>query len=137
MQHGLKVVKNFHAAAQSLTKGIHTNGLDHEFLNVDVVVGMGPAIENIHHRHWHAHGAATSQRVDMPVQRYVLAGRRSLRRCQRDRQQRVGSEPRLIFGTVQIEHASIQIELIRCVDAPKTFAYLSVDEIYRFANTSA
>ena len=43
-------VKDFRAHAQGFREALGTGGQDHEFLDVDRIVGMGPAVDDVHHR---------------------------------------------------------------------------------------
>ncbi len=51
MQHFFQVVKDFGTAAQGFGKAGCADRLDHELLDVDVVVGMFTAIDDVHHRY--------------------------------------------------------------------------------------
>src|SRR5439155_25252375 len=50
LEHALQSVKNLRANAQALAKtfGAHRN--NHEFLKVDIVIGMRAAVDDVHHR---------------------------------------------------------------------------------------
>jgi hypothetical protein len=51
LQHALQRVENFHAPAQRLGKRRRSHRHHHEFLEVDVVIGVRAAVEDVHHRH--------------------------------------------------------------------------------------
>ena len=69
MQHLFQIVKYFGAVANGFRERGCAYGQDHKFLQVDAVVGMGAAVDDIHHRHWHLKGFGAAQVL---VQRYVL-----------------------------------------------------------------
>ncbi len=43
-------MEDFGGHAQGFAKAVGPDRHDHEFLNVDVVVGMGAPVENVEHR---------------------------------------------------------------------------------------
>lgn len=47
-------VEDLHTATQRLVELIGTDRLDHELLNIDVVIGVLAAVQDVHHRHRHA-----------------------------------------------------------------------------------
>ena len=68
-------------------------GHDHELLEVDLVVGVGAAVEHVHHRHrQHVRRLA----AEVAPQRQPLLGRLGVRGRERDAEDRVGAEPRLV-----------------------------------------
>ena len=46
-------MKDFRAVAQGLTEATRPHGLDHEFLNIDVVIRVLPAVQDVHHGQGH------------------------------------------------------------------------------------
>ena len=50
-QQGLQRVVRLDAPAQPLREARRADGHDHELLQVDVVVGVHPAVDDVHHRH--------------------------------------------------------------------------------------
>ena len=50
LQDALECVKYFDTPAQGFRKRFGANRHDHEFLEIDIVVGMSAAIEDVHHR---------------------------------------------------------------------------------------
>jgi len=48
-------VEHLYAAAQRFTERSWAHRLDHELLDVDVVVRMRTAVDDVHHRHRKAH----------------------------------------------------------------------------------
>ena len=51
MQNFLERVINLDAGAQAFGEAVEPPGLDHEFLEIDIVVGVLAAVEDVHHRH--------------------------------------------------------------------------------------
>src|SRR5690606_12223254 len=78
-QYALQRVENFRAATDCLGSGRGTHRLDHEFLDIDVVVGVLAAVDDVHHRHRQAVGAVVVLQVgNIFVQRLLLVGRGGL-----------------------------------------------------------
>lgn len=47
------MVEYFRTDAHRFFQGFRANRLNHEFLNVDVVVSVLAAVDDVHHRQWH------------------------------------------------------------------------------------
>ena len=110
-------MEDFRTRAQALGKGGCGDRLYHEFLDVDVVVSVFAAIENVHHGHWHAEVRGAVDVSNMLVQRNALGLGCRLRSGEGHRQNRVGSELGLVVGTVGVDHGLVQIALGRGVAA--------------------
>jgi len=50
LEHLLEVVEDFTAAADGVAEPLEPQRHDHELLDVDVVVGVLAAVEDVHHR---------------------------------------------------------------------------------------
>ena len=46
-----QAVENLGPHAQALSKAVRAGGKDHEFLDIDWIIGMCAAIDDVHHRH--------------------------------------------------------------------------------------
>ena len=73
---------------------------DHELLEVDLVVGVGAAVEHVHHRHRQHPGGLPAE---VAPQRKALLGGLRMGGGQRDAQDRVGAEARLVGGAVELD----------------------------------
>src|SRR5690606_20956945 len=51
LEHGFERVENLRARAQRLGERVEAHRQHHELLQVDVVVGVGAAVDDVHHRH--------------------------------------------------------------------------------------
>jgi hypothetical protein len=49
LEHAFEGVEDFDAPAQGVGEGLGADGHDHELLEVDVRVGVGAAVEDVHH----------------------------------------------------------------------------------------
>ena len=109
VQHLLQRVEDLRAAAQRLAKAGRADRQDHELLDVEAVVRMRAAVDDVHHRHRHDRLAAFAElRAEVPVQALLRIARGRLRGGQRDGQQRIGAEPALGVGAVELDHPAIE-----------------------------
>src|SRR5690606_5583512 len=105
LQHGLQVVEDLGAHAQGIGEGLGAHRLDHEFLDVDVVVGMLAAVDDVHHRHRHGVDAGGAVQVgDVGIQGHALGLGGGLGGGQGHGQDGVGAQLGLVLGTVQLDH---------------------------------
>ena len=54
-------VENFGAAAQGFAEGFCADRHNHKFLNVQAVIGMFAAVDNVHHRNRQSHRTGAAQ----------------------------------------------------------------------------
>ena len=124
VQHALEGVVDLGAPTQALGKARSTHGHDHELLEVDVVVGMHAAVENVHH--------GRGQQVSVDAAQ-VLVQRQARRLCrsagngQRHAQNRVGAELGLVGRTVRSDQRGIDSALVEGVEAHDGIGTLVVD----------
>ena len=100
----------------------------HELLQVDVVVGVGAAVEDVHHRHRQHVGVGAA---DVPVQRQLGLAGRCLGHGEAGTEDRVGTEPGLVVGAVELDQLLIDEPLIERVDAVQRLGDLVVDDVHR------
>ena len=62
MQHFLQRVEDLRAVAQRLRRSRRADRQDHEFLDVDAVVRVRAAVDDVHHRHRHDLAARAAER---------------------------------------------------------------------------
>ena len=111
------------ASVERLAQGVehlrpHADGLgerrgadrhDHEFLEVDRIVGVRPAVDDVHHRH---RETPRLRPADVAVERQPGRLRRGLGRRQRYAQDRVGAEPGLVGRAVERDQRAVDRDLI-------------------------
>src|SRR5712692_5263092 len=61
LEHAFQCVEDFHSPAQRFGKRLGADGHDHEFLEVDVVVGVSTTVEDVHHWSRQGVGAGSTQ----------------------------------------------------------------------------
>ncbi len=98
-------MKDFRPPTQGLGKSLGAERVEHELLNVDIVVRVSASIEDIHH----GCGQQTSRFAAEPaIKRPVGLDSRRAGRRQGNPQQRVGPESRLGFGPVEFDQPTVQ-----------------------------
>ena len=78
-QHSRQGMKNFHTDSKGLLEGFSAYRHDHELLEVHIVCGVKPSIEDIHHGHGEA---ACIDAAQVAIQRHAQRVRRSPGDCQ-------------------------------------------------------
>ena len=119
-------MKDLGAHAQRFAEIGRPDGHDHEFLNVERVVGVGAAIHNIHHRRrqqMRVHAAKIA-----PERHACGVGRRTRRR-HRNAEDRVGAEPGLVLGSVEFDHRLVETGLVHGIGTGKRIENLEIDRI--------
>ena len=111
------------AHAQRLAEARRADRHDHELLEIDRVVGMGPAVDHVHHRH---RQRARRHAADVPVQRHAELRRRGLRDREADAEDRVRAEPALVVGPVQLDHGLVEQRLLGGVAPEQRLAQLTI-----------
>ncbi len=128
LQNRLEVVENFSAHAQCIGEVLGANRLNHELLNVDVVVGVLTTVDDVHHRHRHGVDAGGAVQVgDVRVQRHALGLCSSLGSSQGNSQDGVGAQSSLVLGAVQLDHRAVQLGLSGRITANQQLADGAID----------
>ena len=129
-EHFLQRMEDLGARAQRFAEVRRAHRLDHEFLDIDVIVGMFAAVEDVHHRHRHGVLARLAVELgDVGVERHALLGCRCLGRGQRDGENRVGAQACLVVGAIQRQHGVVESALIAGIHAQEALADLAVDGV--------
>ncbi len=74
-EHAFQMMKRFHAGPQRIAELRETQRHDHELLHVDGVVGMRPAVDDVHHRR---RQQPRSRPAQIPEQRQAAKLRRGM-----------------------------------------------------------
>ncbi len=155
-QHFCQVMENFRTHTDGFFNRFRANRLDHEFLDVDVVVSVLAAVDDVHHRNRHGVFARSAvQFSNVLVQRHTFSGSSSFGVSQRDSQNGVCTEVRFVFSTVQVDHDFVDASLVfsvfaknslsdRAVNRANSFGYaftqetgfVAIAQFQRFAGTS-
>ena len=124
MQHALEGVVDLGAPTQALGKARGAHRHDHELLEVNVIVGMHAAVEDVHHGRGQQVGVDAAQVL---VQRQARRLCRSAGNGQRHAQNRVGAELGLVGRTVRSDQRNIDSALVEGVEAHDGIGALIVD----------
>ncbi len=109
-------MEDFRPHAQGLPEGIGPGGHDHELLDIHIVVGMGAAVDDIHHRQGQFPGIGTA---DILVQ-----GEPGLLGCrlgagERSPEKGVGPEVAFEVGAVEVQQLLVDARLVGGLPADK------------------
>ena len=108
--------------------------LDHEFLEIHVVVGVLAAVEDVHHRYGQRVGRGAAQ---VAIQRQSRPGGRGLGHRRGHRQERVGAQLAFVGRAVQLDHAAVDFFLEPRVDAGQRRSDDLVDVLHRLEDALA
>ncbi len=121
-------MEHLRAHLQAGREALGAAGDDHELLEVDLVVRMGAAVEHVHHRHRQQRGGRAAE---VAPQRLTLLGRLRLGAGERDTQDRVGSQPGLVGGSVELDQSPVEGRLVGRVGSGEGRRDLSLDVLHR------
>ncbi len=107
---------------------------DHELLDINIVVGMGAAVDDVHHRQGQLTGIGAA---DIFVERHACLFGSSLGNSQGDPQDGVGTQVALEFGAVNLQHPLVDPHLITGFHADQFISDLVVDIIHRLQHPFA
>jgi hypothetical protein len=120
----LQRVEDFRAHAHGIADIVGANRHDHEFLEVDRVVGMRAAVDDVHHRYRQDAGVRAA---DIAVERQVGGFRGSLGDGERHAENGVGAEARLVRRAVEFDHGLVDLDLVFRVEAADCLEDFAVD----------
>ena len=120
----LQRVENLGTAAQGFAEAGSADRHDHEFLDIEAVVGVLATVDDVHHRHRHLHRAHATK-ITVERQAGFLGSR--LGHGHRHGQHGIGAETRLVVGTVEIDHGLVDEGLFLRIEADDGFGNLGID----------
>jgi hypothetical protein len=115
------------AHPQGLGEGRGAGRQDHELLDVDRIVGVGAAVDDVHHRH-RQHAGRDAADVLVERQAGRLGG--GLGGGQRDAEDGVGAQAALVGRAVQLDHQVVDAALVFGVDARQRVEQLAIDRVH-------
>ena len=104
LEFALQRVEDFGTPAHGFGNAAGTHRHHHEFLHVDRVIGMGAAVDDVHHRH---RQQPRRNAANIAVQRQAARISGRLGNSQGNAQNGVGAEPAFVGGAVQFDHGRI------------------------------
>ena len=117
-------MEDFGADAHRFGNARSADRHDHEFLEVDRVVGVHSAIDDVHHRHRQQRRVFAA---DIAVERFAAGIGLRLGGGQRHAENGIGAEPLLVVGAVEIAQGLIEPALIAGIEAGKRRTDFAVD----------
>ena len=127
-------MKDLGAPAQSVSKAFSANRHGHEFLEVYVVIGMGPAVDDVHHRHWKDIGVHSPE---VAVQWHLQFVGCRASTCHGNREDRVGAELALVRSAVKLDHSAVDQALLGWIQAAQSRSDCGLNVLNRFEHSFA
>ena len=120
----LEGVEDLGAHAQAFGEGGGAAGHDHEFLDVNGGVGVGAAVDDVHHRHGQDMGVESAE---VAVQRDFEGGGGGAGHGHGDAEHGVGAELGLGLGAVEGDHGGIHGGLVAGIHADDRLGDQGID----------
>ena len=127
-------MKDFGAPAQGIGKAFGANGHGHELLEVYVVIGMGPAVDDVHHRHWKDIGVHSPE---VAVQWHLQFVGCRASTCHGNGEDRVGAELAFVGSAVELHHGAIDQALLGWIHAAQSRSDCGLNVLNRFEHAFA
>ena len=127
-------MKDLGAAAKRFAESRQTGRDNHEFLDVEVVVGMSAAVHNVHHRNGQRKAVDAAE---ITIQRKSAFFSSCACYRQGNSQNGVGAEAGLIRGAVELDHGAVNFRLLAGVVTDNFIADFVVDVGNGLKNTFA
>ena len=134
LQRLLQRVENLRADADRLGERLGADRHDHEFLEIDRIVGVRAAVDDVHHRHGQQPRARAA---DIAVERQAVRLRRRLGDGERHAQDGVGAEPALVLRAVELDQRLVDLDLVFRLHAADRVENLAVHRLERLQHALA
>ncbi|MNV57135.1 hypothetical protein D3C71_1494510 [compost metagenome] len=122
-------MEDFSAGTQRFFEARSANRQDHEFLYVDVVVGMSAAVHDVHHRNRKLLSVESAQ---VSVQRHIQINSGSAGYSHGYSQDGVSAQLAFVRRSVQGDHSLVDAQLVKSVHAD----YFRSDDLVNVLNGS-
>ncbi len=120
----LQRMKNLGAVAHRFAKARCTDRDDHQLLQIEVVVGVRAAVDDVHHRYRHLH---RSRAAEITIQRQAAFLGGGARHRHADGQRGVGAEPALVVAAVEVDQCAVEKGLLARVEPEHRFTDFGID----------
>lgn len=134
LQYVLQGMVDFSAHAEAFTEAGSAYGHDHAFLDVHVVVCVGAAIHDVHHRYRQVMGIDAAQVL---VEGKAGGSGCCMGSCQGYAQNGVGPKAALVFGAVQVDEDMVQASLVAGIPAKHGIGDFAVHIVHSFQDSLA
>ena len=126
-------MEHFRTHAYCFFQGRRANRLNHEFLDVDVVVSVLTTVDDVHHRNRHGvFTRSTVQFSDVCIQRQAFSSSCCFGVRQGHSQDGVCTEVGFVFSTVQIDHDLVDASLIFSIFTQQSLSNWAVNSCNSF-----
>jgi hypothetical protein len=125
LQRAFQGMEDLRPCPQGLREALRADWQDHELLKVDRIIGMGAAIDDIHHRD----GQNPGRRPHIAVKRQLACLRRRLGDGQRHAEDRVRPEPRLVGRAVERDHRLVDFDLVLGIETANGVEDVAIDAV--------
>ena len=109
-------MEHFDAATQRFAKAAGAHRQDHELLNIDVVVRVGAAVDDVHHGHRQARVGSAVEFGQMAKERLGPGGSGGFGVGQRNGKDGVGAETAFLRRAVEFDHGVVHGLLLRRIE---------------------
>ena len=134
LENALQGVEDLGTHAQGLGKRRRADRHDHEFLGIELVVGVRASVHDVHE--WHGQGAGEGP-AQIAIERKRHAGRGGFRGRERHRERGVRAEARLVVSAVRFDHQLIDHDLTQRVFAAQQIRDLAIHRSHRLQDALA
>ena len=117
-------MEHFDAGPQGLVERIEAERDDHELLDVDRVVRVAAAVDDVHHRD---RKPVRPDSADVAKQRQEAGAGRRVRTSERTGQDGVGPQVRFVLGAVGLDHRMIDRRLVGHVEVDQRLGERFID----------
>ena len=124
VEDGLERVEDFGADTERLGEGLSATGDEHELLEIEAILGMRPAVDDVQQRHRQRPRAVPAEPA---IQRSARIRGSRLRGGERAAEDRVRTEPALVGRSVEVDQQLVERALIVRGDAGERARDLTVD----------
>ena len=134
LEDGLEGVEDLGAPAEGVREGFGADGHDHELLEVDVVIGVGAAVEDVHHGGGEGAGVDAAE---VAIEGEGEGGGGGAGGGHGDGEDGVGAEGGLVGGVIEGDHGGVDESLVGGVEAGEFGAEDGLDVVDGFEDAFA
>ena len=128
----LQGVENFSTHTNSFTDRRSANRHNHEFLNVDWVISMLTAVQNIHHRNRQNMSHRTAK---VTIKRKFAFFSLSFRNSHRNGENSISTEFAFVFSAIEFNHSFINVDLVIGIKTSQSVINSVINIFNGFQNT--
>ena len=127
VQNFLQGVKHFAAVTHGFAEGGSTHGNDHQLLQIQAVVGVCTAVDDVHHGHRHLHGAGTTK---VTVQRQAAFFCGGAGHGHGHGQRGIGTEAAFVVAAVEVNQGAVQEGLLGGIQTENGFRNFGIHMLH-------